>query len=95
MLFRSLNAVAQSAVRLGLPADVAGSQVTARSTDGHFVRADKGAGYAVVWRVDRNGDVFALSEFDMSESDEYLNALPPDRRERFRTLVSDAYRLTF
>lgn len=90
-----LNAVAQSAVRLGLPTDVAGSQVTARSTDGHFVRADKGAGYAAVWRVDRNGDVFALSEFDMSESDEYLNALPPDRRERFRTLVSDAYRLTF
>ena len=90
-----LNAVAQSAVRLGLPADVVGSQVTARSTDGHFVRADKGAGYAAVWRVDRNGDVFALSEFDMSESDEYLNALPPDRRERFRTLVSVAYRLTF
>ena len=90
-----LNAVAVSAVRLGMPVDVVGSQVTVRSPDGVFVRADKGSGYAATWRVDRNGRATGLTEFDMEDSDAYLNALPPDRRDRFRACVSDAHRLTF
>lgn len=90
-----LNAVAQSAVRLGMPADVIGSQVTVRTPDGVFVRADKGSNYAATWRVGQDGHAFGLAEFDMEDSDAYLDVLPPDRRDRFRTLVSDAHRLTF
>lgn len=90
-----LNAVAQSAVRLGMPADVIGSQVTVRTPDGVFVRADKGSGYAATWRIGQDGHASGLAEFDMEDLDAYLDALPPDRRDRFRTLVSDAHRLTF
>lgn len=90
-----LNAVAQSAVRLGMPADVIGSQVTVRTADGVFVRGDKGSNYAATWRVGQDGHASSLAEFDMEDSDAYLDALPPDRRDRFRALVSDAHRLTF
>lgn len=90
-----LNAVAQSAARLGMPADIIGSQVTVRSPDGHYVRADRGTGYAAVWRVDGDGHALALREYDMDDTDAYLDALPPDRRDRFGACVSDAYRLTF
>ena len=90
-----LNAAAASAARLGMPADVVGSQVTVRTPDGRFVRADRGAGYAAVWCVGKDGRAAGLSEYDMEDTDAYLDALPADRRDRFRALVSDAHRLTF